>query len=126
VSPRTTTKTTRPTTTKQNLDPRCTYVHAGKNIKSFITRKSLNNCSDAFKNGWFDWNLLSHGGLSTSFSRLLSQNLAGNSSFTFNLEISGMLMKRSIFELNFQQENGIKTNLIEVKSLTFHIINYFN
>jgi hypothetical protein len=27
VSPRTTTTTT----TKQNLDPRCTYVHAGKN-----------------------------------------------------------------------------------------------
>jgi hypothetical protein len=26
-----TTRTTTRTTTKQNLDPRCTYVHAGKN-----------------------------------------------------------------------------------------------
>lgn len=64
--------------------------------------------------GWLDWNLLSHGGLSTSFSRFLSQTLAGNSSFTFNLEVSGMLMKRSTFELKFLQENEADNSLIEL------------
>ena len=66
------------------------------------------------ENGWLNWDLVSHGGLSTSFSRLLSHTLAGNSSFTFNLEVSGMLMKRSSVDLNFAQENGEKRTLIEV------------
>ena len=67
------------------------------------------------KNGWLNWDLVSHGGLSTSFSRLLSHTMAGNSSFTFNLEVSGMLMKRSSVDLNFVQENGEKRTLVEVK-----------
>lgn len=66
------------------------------------------------KNGWINWDLMSHGGLSTSFSRLLSQNLAGSASFTFNLEVSGMLMKRSSVDLNFGRKNGEKLNLVEV------------
>ena len=70
----------------------------------------------AMGKGWLDWNLLSHGGMSTSFSRQLGQNLAGNSSFSFNLEVSGKLMKRSNLELNFLQENGLKTNIAEVSA----------
>ena len=66
------------------------------------------------ENGWLNWDLFSHGGLSTSFSRFLSHTMAGNSSFTFNLEVSGMLMKRSSVDLNFEQENGEKRTLIEV------------
>ena len=73
------------------------------------------------KNGWINWDLMSHGGLSTSFSRLLSQNLAGNSSFTFNLEVSGMLMKRSSVDLNFGQKNGEKLSLVEVWMTQFEI-----
>ena len=57
---------------------------------------------------------MSHGGLSTSFNRKLSENLAGNSSFTFTLEISGLLMKRSNVEVGFVQENGERTNFLEV------------
>ena len=74
------------------------------------------------KNGWLDWNIMSHGGLSTSFSRILSQNLAGNASFTFDLEVSGLLMKRSNFELNFVQESGSKTNMIEVCNMFKHFL----
>lgn len=66
--------------------------------------------------------MLSHGGLSTSFSRQLGQNLAGNCSFTFNLEVSGKLMKRSHFELNFLQENGIEDKIIEVNAFNLPII----
>ena len=66
------------------------------------------------ENKWVDWNLMSHGGLSTSFSRVLSKNLAGKSSFTFNLEVSGMLMKRSSVDFNFFQEGGEKNTLVEV------------
>ena len=43
--------------------------------------------------------------------------MAGNSSFTFNLEVSGMLMKRSSVDLNFVQENGEKRTLVEVKKI---------
>jgi hypothetical protein len=39
VSPRTTTRQT--TTTKQNLDPRCTYVHAGKNKNNNKNHKKV-------------------------------------------------------------------------------------
>ena len=66
------------------------------------------------QNGWLNWNLLSHGGLSTNFNRKLSQSLAGNSSFTFTVEISGLLMKRSNVELGFVQETGEKTNFLEL------------
>ena len=61
-----------------------------------------------------EWNILSHGGLSTSFSRILSQNLAGNTSFTFDLEMAGMLMKKTKVELNILRENGMKSNIAEV------------
>ena len=66
------------------------------------------------KEQWIDWNILSHGGLSTSFSRILGQNLAGNTSFTFDLEVAGMLMKKTKVELIFLGENGDKTNIAEV------------
>lgn len=65
--------------------------------------------------GWLNWDLLSHGGLSTSFSRVLSQSSAGNSSFTFNLQVSGKLMKRSSFELQFHDDKGQKQSFVEVR-----------
>lgn len=64
--------------------------------------------------GWLNWDLMSHGGLSTSFSRVLSQTSAGHSSFTFSLQVSGKLMKKSSFELQFHDDKGQKQSFVEV------------
>ena len=77
------------------------------NYQIFHFRKSL-------KEGWLDWNFLSHGGLSTSFSRALTKSASGNSSFTFDLEVAGLLMKKTKVELVMMRENGVKSYLAEV------------
>ena len=74
-------------------------------------RKSL-------KEGWLDWNFLAHGGLSTSFSRALTQSASGNSSFTFDLEVAGLLMKKTKVELVMMRENGEKSYLAEVSTVS--------
>jgi hypothetical protein len=44
-----------------------------------------------------------------------SAGKAGNSSFSFAMEISGVVLKRSNFQLFFKDKDGRKTDLVQVK-----------
>ena len=45
---------------------------------------------------------------------MASAGKAGNVSFSFGMEISGIVLKRSNFEMFFQDKDGAKTELVEV------------
>ena len=49
------------------------------------------------------------------FFKVASAGKAGNSSFSFAMEISGVVLKRSNFQLFFQDKEGRKTDLVQVR-----------
>jgi hypothetical protein len=50
-----------------------------------------------------------------------SAGKAGNSSFSFAMEISGVVLKRSNFQLYFDDKDNKRTDLVEVRRRKFFI-----
>ena len=53
--------------------------------------------------GVINWDLLSSGSFSSTFGRNLSSSSAGKAGFSFGLEVSGMMLKRSNLEFYFDK-----------------------
>ena len=71
--------------------------------------------SDHFLSAHLNWDILSQGGFSTSFQRQLAATRSANSTFSFGMEMSGVLFKRSSFEVSLEDEpSGEKVSFLQV------------
>ncbi|XP_059097038.1 microsomal triacylglycerol transfer protein-like isoform X1 [Tigriopus californicus] len=59
---------------------------------------------DHVNNQKINWNLLSNGGMSSTFSRTLASTLSGNATFSYGMEIAKKLLKRSNFEVTLRND----------------------
>ena len=87
--------------------------------KSYILLWFSIMCRQLTSEGVINWNLLSSGSFSSTFSRELSSSAAGKSGFSFGLEVSGMMLKRSNLEFFFDSpiktsETSRRTKLVQV------------
>ena len=60
-------------------------------------------CRKFTSEGVINWDLLSSGSFSSTFGRNLSSSSAGKAGFSFGLEVSGMMLKRSNLEFYFDK-----------------------
>jgi hypothetical protein len=77
-----------------------------------LIRDMTRSCPDVF-----NWNLASHaGGFSTAFSRRLAETRAGNVSFSFGMEMAGVIFRRSAFHASIvDRAGGEREQLLQVK-----------
>ena len=79
------------------------------------------SCRKLTREGVVNWDLLSSGSFSSTFGRNLSSSSAGKAGFSFGLEVSGMMLKRSNLEFYFDKllnnDAWKRDKLIQVISL---------
>ena len=82
-------------------------------------------CRNLTSEGVINWDLLSSGSFSSTFGRNLSYSSAGKAGFSFGLEVSGMMLKRSNLEFYFDKllnnDAWKRHKLIQVISLQHFI-----
>ena len=76
-------------------------------------------CRQLTSEGVINWDMLSSGSFSSTISRQVSSSAAGKSGFSFGLEVSGMMLKRSNLEFFFDSpindDTSRRTKLIQVR-----------
>ena len=83
-------------------------------------------CRKLTSEGVINWDLLSSGSFSSTFGRNLSSSSAGKAGFSFGLEVSGMMLKRSNLEFYFDKllnnDAWKRDKLIQVINLQYFIL----